>query len=219
VVDLAHRLGAGTDAYNAVRLTQTGTMQDRPGARAMHFSAVQRILLQRPEFEWNARTGSLGIFSVTDALKSGEPRLEVKALRWLRIAGAPPSPQAAKGEMLRYLAELAWAPDAILRNPHLVWRVLSRERLSVSLDSNIVHAEIEIGLDQEGRIFSIFARDRPRKEGLTFVERPWAGRFSNYRRHEGRWLPFSGEVGWELDGGEFIAWRGELTNWSLESIS
>jgi len=122
----------------------------------------------------------------------------------------------AKGEMMRYLAELASAPDAILQNPYLVWRVLHQDRLSVSLDSGSARAEIEIGLDREGRIFSVFAPDRPRKEDARFVERPWSGRFSNYRRHAGRWLPFSGEVGWELGGEEFIAWRGELTSWSFE---
>ena len=177
VVDLAHRLGASPEFCIAVRLTQSGTMQDKPQARTMHFSAVQRILLQRPEFEWTARTGPLGLISVTDALKGGEPPLAVKALGWL------PADQ---------------------------------DRLSVSLDSMSARAEIEIGLDREGRIFSVFAPDRPRKEGSRFVERPWSGRFSNYRRHAGRWLPFSGEVGWELGGEEFIAWRGELTSWSFE---
>ncbi|MGN6142068.1 MAG: DUF6544 family protein [Mesorhizobium sp.] len=216
VMDLAHRLGASPEFCIAVRLTQSGTMQDKPEARTMHFSAVQRILLQRPEFEWTARTGPLGLISVTDALRGGEPHLAVKALGWIPVASAPPDPQVAKGEMMRYLAELAWAPDAILQNPYLVWRVLDQDRLSVSLDSGSARAEIEIGLDREGRIFSVFAPDRPRKEGSRFVERPWSGRFSNYRRHAGRWLPFSGEVGWELGGEEFIAWRGELTSWSFE---
>ncbi len=77
VMDLAHRLGASPEFCIAVRLTQSGTMQDKPEARTMHFSAVQRILLQRPEFEWTARTGPLGLISVTDALKGGEPHLAV----------------------------------------------------------------------------------------------------------------------------------------------
>jgi hypothetical protein len=113
------------------------------------------------------RRNRSGLISVTDALKGGEPHLAVKALGWIPVASAPPDPQVVKGEMMRYLAELAWAPDAILQNPYLVWRVLDQDRLSVSLDSGSARAEIEIGLDREGRIFSVFAPDRPRKEGVA----------------------------------------------------
>jgi hypothetical protein len=31
-------------------------------------------------------------------------------------------PQADKGELMRYLAELAWAPHEMLHNPQLSWR-------------------------------------------------------------------------------------------------
>jgi uncharacterized protein DUF6544 len=75
--------------------------------------------VRRAEFEWRASTGPFGCISVIDALKDGRADSEVRAFRRLRIAGVRGGAAAAKGEIMRHLAELAWAPDAILYNPSL----------------------------------------------------------------------------------------------------
>jgi len=41
-----------------------------------------------------------------------------------------PPPSLLKGELMRYLAELPWAPDALLANPWLAWRAHSDCTLS-----------------------------------------------------------------------------------------
>ena len=79
-----------------------------------------------------------------------------------------------------------------------------------------VSCGLDITLDDEGRIGSVFAPDRPRKEGKHFVERPSRGRFSDYRTHRGRWLPFKGEVDWILDQSPVNVWQGELTHWEAD---
>jgi hypothetical protein len=182
----------------------------------MKFTATQRIDFQRPAFEWRARTGPFGLLSVCDALKDDEPILEVKMLG-IRIVSASPNPGTTKGEIMRYLAEMAWVPDAIMQNEQLHWRVLGRDTLSVAYEAPSARGEVQFSLDSDGRIASVYAPDRPRKEGAIFVERPWHGHFSDYRRHGGRWLPFAGEVGWEVDGETFVVWRGELTSWVIEA--
>jgi len=55
----------------------------------------------------------------------------------------------------------------------------------------------------------------PAKERAGFVERPWQGRFFDYRQVQGRWIPFEGEVGWVLGGKPFVAWRGTLVSWKV----
>ena len=122
VHDLANRLGARTDGA-AVRLTQHGTMRSVPGARRMKFSAEQTIQLRQPGFEWRASTGPAGCITVIDALQRGSTTSEVRLLGCVRLAGTKPDDAAAllKGQLLRYLAELAWAPDAILQNALLQW--------------------------------------------------------------------------------------------------
>jgi hypothetical protein len=212
VRDLVARLGA-TDSASLVTLRQRGTMRGRPAGREMRFSARQTINLRRPEFEWRATAGPFGLISVIDALRDGEADLGVRAFRRLRIAGVSGGPTAAKGETMRYLAELAWAPDAILCNPSLTWNVIDDRTLRVSAGQGQARGEVELRLDERGRIGCVTAQDRPRKEGSSLVERPWRGRFFDYRRHQERWLPFAGEVGWVLEGQPFTAWRGEVLSW------
>ena len=114
---------------------------------------------------------------------------------------------------MRYLAELAWAPDAILYNNSLAWTVIDSRTLRVTAGKDSARGEVELRLDKNGRVACILAQDRPRKEGSGFVERPWCGRFFDYRKHQERWLPFAGEVGWILAGQTFIAWRREVLSW------
>jgi hypothetical protein len=115
---------------------------------------------------------------------------------------------------MRYLAELAWAPDAILGNPLLAWTVVGERMLRVSAGHGQARGEVELQIDESGRIAGVLAKDRPRKEASGFVERPWRGRFFDYRQRQGRWLPFAGEVGWVLEGQTFTAWEGTLLSWS-----
>ena len=101
---------------------------------------------------------------------------------------------------MRYLAELAWAPDAILLNTALRWREDGSGRLAVSAGAGETAAEVILSLDTEGRIAGGFAPDRPRSTKAPFLPTPRRGRFSDYRRHNDMWLPFAGEVAWEIDG-------------------
>ena len=214
VRELAERLGAtGDAAWSSVTLSQRGTMRNDPAGWAMWFRAVQTIDLQHCEFTWRAAAGPFGCISVIDSFKDGQAKLEARLFGWLPIALANGGAALAKGEIMRYLAELAFAPDAIVCNPLLAWTVINETTLRVSAGRNESRGEVELRLDGTGRIAGVFALDRPRKEGSGFVERPWQGRFFDYRRHQGRWLPFAGEVGWVLDGQSFVAWRGELTGW------
>jgi hypothetical protein len=76
----------------------------------MRFTATEIMNVTRSEFEWRAWTRPLGCISVLDALKEGEATLEVRAFRHLRVGGVKGGAAAAKGEIMRYLAEIAWVP-------------------------------------------------------------------------------------------------------------
>ena len=216
VRDLARRLGACEGpAGETVRLVQAGAMRAEGDEAFRAFSATQTIRLDRCGFRWRAKTGPLGLVSVTDAYADGVPTLEVRALGVIPLARGPNDADAAKGEIMRYLAELAWAPDALLRNRTLDWDMLDERRLTVRHGEGARRAEVELRLDDQGRIGAIFAPDRPRYEGSCFVARPWHGRFFDYRQYAGRWLPFQAEVAWGLDGRQVTVWRGKIVGWRL----
>jgi hypothetical protein len=52
---------------------------------------------------------------------------DVRALGLIPIVRAERTPALQRGQLMRYLAELAWAPDAILHNTELRWRELRLE--------------------------------------------------------------------------------------------
>ena len=215
VRDLARRLSPAHAGESSVMLTQTGTMRDQPDDREMRFRAHQTIALRQPAFRWQASTGPFGCISIIDAFENGAATLQVRAVGLFRLANIKGGAAAAKGEAMRYLAELAWAPDAIRDNPHLEWSVSDAETFSVGLRLGAERVAVQMKLDARGRIASVSAPDRPRKEASGFIERPWFGRFFDYREHLGRWLPYSAEAGWVLDGHEFVAWRGNIRSWTI----
>ncbi len=221
VYDLALRLGVKPGGNrSSVRLAQTGRMKRNINAESwMSFTASQTISTQVCEFDWRARAGPFGLVSARDALQDGEGKFDVTALGFIPIVRAERSHALVRGELMRYLAELAWAPDALLRNTALRWRVDGPTELAVSASSGNAAAEVVLSLDSEGRIARSFASDRPRSATAPILPTPWRGRFSDYRTHNGMWLPFAGEVAWEIDGKETIYWQGRLKRWEVVNNS
>ena len=215
VYDLALRLGVNPkDRRAGVRLTQTGRMKRKLGVDSwMAFTATQTISARACEFDWRARFGPLGLVSANDALKNGEARLDIKALGFIPIARTEHSPALIRGELMRYLAEIPWAPHAIFQNPALRWRAEAPDKLAVSSGIGERAAEVMLSLDSEGRIVGAFAPDRPRSATSPILPTPWRGRFSEYRLHDAMWLPFAGEVAWEIDGREETYWQGRIGHW------
>ncbi len=219
VYDLALRLGANTLTGRDVCLRQTGRMRQDAASGWMKFSARQTISIHACAFEWRARTGPLGMVSVRDALSGGDGVLDVRALGFIKIAHLRPSPALTRAELMRYLAELSWAPDAILFNTALRWRSHGPDRLIVSAGAGDAEAEVTLTLDSDGRIASVFAADRPRGVKDTFTPTPWQGRFTDYRQHHGFWLPFSGDVSWTIGASAFVYWEGRVEDWSPQKVS
>lgn len=215
VNDLALRLGANAQpGKGGVRLRQTGRMKPRLEAKSwMSFTATQTISTRECRFDWCAKAGPFGAISGRDALTDGEGRFDIVALGFIPIVHAEHSIALMRGELMRYLAELPWAPDAILQNAELRWREDGPETLTVSAGDGETECEVVLSLDSQGRIVSGFAPDRPRSATAPFLPTAWCGHFSDYRLHDGRWLPFAGEVGWEIDGNENLYWQARIEHW------
>ena len=214
VYQLALRLGADPRRAKAtVRLGQTGSMREVVAATWMTFRAERKISNLHCAFEWRARTGPLRSIFVRDALAGGRGRLDVRVLGFIPIGASNSSPQLTRGELMRHLAELAWAPDAILHDTELRWREDGPDTLAVSAGAGETETEVVLTLDDEGRIGGAFAPDRPRAVKASFLPTPRRGRFSDYRRHDDRWLPFAGEVAWVIDGVETVYFQGQIEHW------
>lgn len=217
VRDLALRLGADpVRGPDRVVLTQTGAMTlGLTSTRWLPFTARQTMSVATSAFAWRARFRPFGYLSVIDAFQNGHGRLDVTALGVIPLVRTPPGLALTRGELMRYLAELAFVPDAILHNPNLRWRVDDASTFSVGAGVGDEAVEVTLSLGPEGRIAGVYAANRPRSVKQTFLPTPWRGLFSDYRQKMGRWIPFAGQVGWIIDGVETVYWRGRLTDWTV----
>jgi hypothetical protein len=214
--DLAMRLGVKPeDDRQSVSLTQSGRMKrSLDSSDWMAFTADQTISTHACEFDWRAKAGPFGLISGRDALVDGEGRFDILALGIVPLARAEHTPALVCGELMRYLAEIAWAPSAILLNRTLRWRTDGPDTLSVGAGLGDTAAEVLLSLDSDGRIASGFAPDRPRSATAPTLPTPWRGCFSDYRLHGDFWLPFAGEVGWEIDGRQVPYWECRIETWT-----
>lgn len=217
VAALAARSGAGSAvAARRVRFTQAGRMRSGPGGRWMDFRARQTVVLGENSFSWKARSGPFGVLEIEDSLDGGRGRLVVRAFGLVPLLRAPAGRDLDRGELMRYVAELAWAPDAMLLNRALRWNALSERVFAVSAGPAENAATVMLECDDAGRIVTVTAPDRPMFANGKYCATPWFGRFCEYRRHAGYCLPFRAEVGWDIGGVRVVCWEGRLLDWIAE---
>ena len=117
-------------------------------------------------------------------------------------------PELATGEAFRYLAEIPWAPPAILANRELEWRQLDER--TVVVNTRVGGDRIAVRFIFNGTRIEQIVAERPRLEAGGAMTR-WIGKYTDYALFNGMRMPARGEVGWELPEGPFTDWRGTIT--------
>jgi hypothetical protein len=212
VGDYARRCAAPGDASRTIRPCQRGEMRAEPGGRRQPLAAEQTVGVREPGFVWLARTSVAPFLHahVLDAYVGGQGVLEARLFGSLRVARMT-GPQLGRGELMRYLAEPPWAPQAMLHNPHLRWRQAGPDAAEVSAASDGAGPARVRFTFEGGDIVRAEADDPPRTVGRRRVPTRWQGRFSGHRELGGCRIPTRAEVSWMLDDGPFACWRGEVT--------
>jgi hypothetical protein len=207
-------LGAKPGPSGTVRLQQVGEMVLKPGAKPRAFTATEEFAVNRVAFAWRARFPMLGPVSVRviDSYDGSDGRLEV------RVLGIPlqhkSGPELAQGEAFRYLAEIAWVPQAILANRQLSWREIDEHTVEVATSVHNRRIAVRLVFNDAGEIAQTIA-DRPRLEAANATT-TWIGEYADYQQFDRVCLPTRGEVRWELPDGPFVYWRGTITSLALE---
>lgn len=208
-------VGGERQPSRVVRLEQAGEMFLKPGARPRAFTATEELAVDRVEFAWRARFPMVGPISmrVIDSYDGTDGRLEV------RVIGIPiqrkRGPELARGEALRYLAEIPWVPQAILANPHLTWRAVDDRTVEVATSTHDEQIALQLVFNHAGDIAQTIAQ-RPRLEAGS-TPTTWIGEYAEYKQFDRVRLPSRGEVRWELPDGPFVYWRGKITALDLDS--
>ena len=204
----------GQPIVSAVKLEQTGTMNmSESGEQWSPFSANQRVITRQPGFDWEARIAIMHVLPVWvhDAYVAREGILHASLFGLLPLANLRGTPEAARGELLRFLAEAAWYPTALLPSQGIQWDAVSETSAKATLIDGPTTAVLLFRFNEDGLIESVRADSRGRMQAGTVMPTPWEGRWSDYALHDGMRIPQQGEVAWIFADGAKTYWRGRVT--------
>jgi hypothetical protein len=203
----------GTVECSGTWLRQVGDMRFAPDRPWCPFEAEQWFNGDGIEFRWKAQANMAHLLrvSVTDAFQDGRGLLVARLLSVLPMARSR-GPATDKGEAMRGIAEIPWRPFGFRQWRSLRWEVTAAERVRAAYDDGSTQAAVEFEVDDDGRVLTVTAPNRPRLVGKEVVDTPWSGKMSDYGVFDGFRVPTRAEVAWLLPEGPFTYWRAKITD-------
>ncbi len=209
----------GQPIVTAVTVEHAGTFNMGEGSEKWQpFTSRQRVVTQRPGFLWDARIKVAPGLSVRvhDAYVAGEGVLHASMFGLVTVMKLGGSTEVAHGELMRYFAEAAWYPTALLPSQGVRWAAVDDTCALATLADGPFSLTMLFRFGADGLLASILAESRGRAVGDAVIPTPWEGRWSDYEMQDGMRVPMSGEVSWILPEGPKPYWRGRITGMSYE---
>lgn len=212
-------LTEGQAIVAAVHVEHSGTFN--LGEKAENwkpFTSTQLVITRRPGFDWDARVALMPglLVHVHDAYVAGEGILHAAVLGLVSMVKLRGTGEVAQGELMRFFAEAAWYPTALLPGQGVRWDALDDRSSRATLNDGDVTLTLLFRFNEEGLIDTVRAEARGRTVGSAVVPTPWQGRFWNYAMRNGMRVPLDAEVAWLLPEGAKPYWRGQITSATYE---
>ncbi|GAB5535056.1 MAG: hypothetical protein Rubg2KO_13050 [Rubricoccaceae bacterium] len=204
----------GQPVVTDVTMQHTGTFNMSETTEQWRpFSSTQWVVARRPGFVWNGRIAMLpGLPArVHDAYVAGEGILHASLLGLFSVADLRGEDAMAEGELMRYLAEAAWYPTALLPSQGVTWDSVDNRSAYATLTDGDLEITMLFTFDTQGLVHTVESEARGRAVDGDIVPTPWRGRFWNYEERSGMRIPLDGEVAWLLPEGKKPYWRGHIT--------
>ena len=204
----------GQPLITAVTLQHSGTFNMGETADNWKpFTSTQRVVTQRPGFDWDARVMMFpGIAArIHDTYVAGSGALKVAIFGLIPVANFPANPELSKAELMRFFAEAAWYPTALLPSQGVVWQGINEKSAVATMTDGNITVELRFGFSDSGLIDTVRADSRGRRVNDVMMYAPWAGRFWNYAERSGMLVPLEAEVAWVLPNGPKPYYRGFTT--------
>ncbi|QTN21700.1 hypothetical protein HZ992_16130 [Rhizobacter sp. AJA081-3] len=209
----------GQPIVTAARVEHTGSFNmSASGEQWKPFTSVQHVVTRRSGFVWDARIAMLpGLpVHVHDAYVAGEGLLHAAIGGLVTMADLRGGGELARGELMRFFAEAAWYPTALLPSQGVRWEAVDDRSARATLTDGAAPLTLLFRFDADGLMESVRAEARGRMVGQVTTMAPWEGRWSDYRVQDGLRVPFTGEVAWLLPEGRKTYWRGTITTLAYE---
>jgi hypothetical protein len=148
---------------------------------------------------------------ILDAYRDGVGISRAAIAGLIPIGGQCGTPEMNAASLLRYLAEAAWVPPALLPQSGVQWTAADSSSAQALLTDRDTTVTLTAEIDTDGAIRAVYAQ-RYRAINRGAVLTPWRGLFSNYKSFDGMMVPTAAEVSWELGGKWAPVWRGVITS-------
>ncbi len=178
------------------------------------FTSRQWAITHRPGFLWNGRVSMLpGLAAhVHDSYIAGSGRLHAALLGLFTLARVQGDGEIARGELMRYFAEMVWYPTALLPSQGVRWAAVDDHCANATLVDGPISLSLLFRFDEAGLITSVHADARGSGVGKDMVMLPWDCSLSDYQLRHAMMVPTRGQVG---KGGKPY-FDGELTALTYE---
>lgn len=203
----------------AATVEHVGTFNlKQPGEQWKPFSSKQWVVTRRPGFVWNGRIVMLpGIaVYVHDAYLSGEGILNPTMLGLFSLAEPVDARVLAHGELVRFFAETAWYPTALLPSQGVHWDAADDRSANATLVDGPLSVVMLLRFNEADQIESMRVEARAAMVGKAIVMTPWEGRVSNYQERDGMLVPLTAEASWLHPEGRAPYWRGTIASLTYE---
>jgi hypothetical protein len=214
-------LKEGQPMVKGVRVQHRGTFNmGETSEQWKPFTSDQRVITRRPGFDWDARVAMMPGLTVRvhDAYVAGEGIVHAALLGLFSVVDLGGTREVAEGELMRFFAEAAWYPTALLPSQGVRWDEVDSRSARATLVDGPVAVTMRFSFDEDGTIETVRADARGRAVGDRFIPTPWQGRFWNYEQRGGMLVPLDGEVAWLLPEGARPYWRGRIAEIAYELV-
>ncbi len=212
-------LNHGQPMVAAVNVEHTGSFNiSQTGEQWRPFTSTQRVITRRPGFDWDARISMMPGLAVRvhDAYVAGDGILHATLFGLVSLVNLRGTPEVAQGELMRFFAEAAWYPTALLPSQGVHWEAVDEMSARATLKDGDTALTMLFRFDADGLIESVRAEARGRTVGDAVIPTPWEGRWSRYEVRDGMRIPVQGEVAWLLPEGPKPYWRGRIMSITYE---
>lgn len=194
----------GQPLIAAVAIDMAGSMNlSTTGAQWKPFTSQQRVVTRRPGFLWDARVVMVpGLPAhVEDSYIAGAGRLIAKLLGLFTMASVDGGGEIARGELMRWFAEAAWYPTALLPSQGVRWTAVDGASATATIIDGPLTLSLLFRFDEGGLIASVHAEARGAGSGQDMIMLPWDCSLSDYQMHHGMLLPMAGEAAYHRPTG------------------
>src|ERR1700694_5138704 len=155
----------GQPIVSAVYVEHSGTfnMSDT-GEKWKRFRSAQRVIAQRPGFDWEARIDMMPGLTVRvhDAYIAGKGILHATLFGLVSLANLRGTPEIAQGELMRFFAEAAFYPTVLLPSQGVQWKAVDDLSAKATLIDGATAVTLLFRFDKNGLIESVRAEARRR---------------------------------------------------------